>query len=190
MKFEPIFNDGDLKIGESSHRLQGRLHKQSGRIAEEIKTFEAGAQALLKRRGWHRTACCDGREAFKKAKDTYMLVLVKVRDGHRPHVQLAAHLRAYEPLLKACWQEQPALRPTMPEVVCELGRLLEDGRALDLAVESGSDEPHASTQPMVELTAEPLAASRERGDEGRIRVPAVAVAITAAGSGRGTDAFA
>ena len=129
-----------------------------------------------------------GAVAF--AKDTYMVVLVKVRDGHRPHVQLAAHLRAYEPLLKACWQEQPALRPTMPEVVCELGRLLEDGRALDLAVESGSDEPHASTQPMVELTAEPLAASRERGDEGRIRVPAVAVAITAAGSGRGTDAFA
>jgi hypothetical protein len=72
-KFEPIFNGGDPQIGESSHRLQGRLHKQSGRVAEEIKTFEAQAQALLKRRGWHRTACRDGREAFKKAKDTYAL---------------------------------------------------------------------------------------------------------------------
>ena len=91
MKFEPIFNGGDPAVGESSHRLQGRTHRQSGKVAEEIKSFERQSNELLDRRGWRRTACRDGREAFKKAKDTYVLravadckdAMVFVKPGER-----------------------------------------------------------------------------------------------------------
>uniref|UniRef100_A0A7S4JEM2 Uncharacterized protein n=1 Tax=Prymnesium polylepis TaxID=72548 RepID=A0A7S4JEM2_9EUKA len=72
-KFGPIFNDADLKVGQSSHRLQGRVHKQGGRVVEGIKSFETQSNELLDRRGWRRTACHNGRESFKKPKDAYAL---------------------------------------------------------------------------------------------------------------------
>jgi len=72
-RFEPIFNESDVAIGQSSHRMHGRRHKQTGRVLEDVKSFQKNAQDFLDRCGWSLTACSTGKEQRKSARDAYAL---------------------------------------------------------------------------------------------------------------------